>query len=107
MKADAYVINVHEDFMPLETKSMDAKSRLMLGEKVKKVLERRMKVDAFQICVGRQGDILLRPTTQIPSREAWLYENPKALAKVRKGLSDASQGRTKKVADLEKFLNSL
>jgi hypothetical protein len=34
--------------------------------------------------------------------EAWLYGNPEALVKVRRGLKDATEGRIKKV-DLKKL----
>ena len=107
MKSNAQIINIHEDFMPVETKAMDSKNRVTLGDKVKKALENRIKVDAFQICIGKDGDILLRPTTQIPSREAWLYRNPKALAKVKKGLQDVTEGKVKKAIHLDDFLASL
>ena len=30
--------------------------------------------------------IILEPMVEIPAREAWLYENPTALEKVKKGL---------------------
>ena len=93
--------------MPVETKAMDSKNRVVLGNKVKRALENRIKVDAFQICVGKDGDILLRPTTNIPSRETWLYKNPKALEKVKKGLENVSKGKVKKVTDLDNFLESL
>ena len=29
----------------------------------------------------------------IPQREAWLWENPKVLASVKRGLKDAAEGR--------------
>ena len=107
MKSTSPIINIHEDFFPVETKALDSKNRVTLGDKVKKVLENRMKIDAFQICIGREGDILLRPTTHIPSREAWLYKNSKAFEKVKKGLEDAASARVRKVSDLERFLESL
>jgi hypothetical protein len=38
----------------------------------------------------------------IPEGEAWLYENPKALASVRRGLDQARKGNvTKKPPDLK------
>lgn len=33
----------------------------------------------------------------IPQREAWLYENKKALAQVRRGLADAKAGELAKL----------
>jgi hypothetical protein len=43
---------------------------------------------------------LLRPIVRvervIPEREVWLYENPKALASVRRGLGQAHKGKVRK-----------
>ena len=43
------------------------------------------------------GQIVLDPQVTIPASEAWLFNNPDALALVRQGLSDAAQGRVSKV----------
>lgn len=39
------------------------------------------------------GKIVLEPMTAVPEREAWLYQNPKALASVKQGLKDAAEGK--------------
>ncbi len=57
--------------------------------------------------VGEDGDILLRPVVTIPVKESWIYENPSALEDIRKGLSEAKQGKLKKVKNIENFLESL
>ncbi len=43
------------------------------------------------------GQIILDPQVTIPASEAWLFNNPDALALVRQGLSDTAQGRVSKV----------
>ncbi len=43
------------------------------------------------------GQIILDPQVTIPASEAWLFNNPDALALVRQGLSDVAQGRVSKV----------
>ena len=43
------------------------------------------------------GQIVLDPQVTIPASEAWLFNNPDALASVRRGLSDAAEGRVSKV----------
>lgn len=43
------------------------------------------------------GQIILDPQVTIPASEAWLFNNPVALALVRQGLSDAAKGKVSKV----------
>jgi hypothetical protein len=38
--------------------------------------------------------IALDPQVSIPASEAWLYQNPKTLAAVRRGLQEAAEGKT-------------
>lgn len=54
----------------------------------------------------REGDkIILEPMTEIPAREAWLYQNPKALASVLEGLKQAEEGRVGELdIDYSEFL---
>ena len=47
-------------------------------------------------------EVIVRLARVTPEREAWLYENPKALASVRRGLDRARTGRvTKNPPDLK------
>ena len=41
-------------------------------------------------------EVIVRLARVIPEREAWLYENPKALASVRRGLDQARKGKVAK-----------
>ena len=43
------------------------------------------------------GQIVLDPQVTIPASEAWLFNNPDALALVQRGLSDAEKGRISKI----------
>lgn len=54
----------------------------------------------YHIYCNSLGQIILDPQITIPASEAWLFNNPKALASVRLGLDDAAHGRVSKV-DLE------
>ncbi len=70
------------------TRNADSKGRITLGDDfanrtviVKRVSEGEVRVILAQV---------------IPEREAWLYQNPKALAAVRRGLSDARKGKLSK-----------
>ena len=51
----------------------------------------------YHIYTNSLGQIVLDPQVTIPASEAWLFNNPDALASVRRGLSDAAQGRVSKV----------
>ena len=41
-------------------------------------------------------EVVVRLARVIPEREAWLYENPKALTLVRRGLEQARKGKIAK-----------
>ena len=41
-------------------------------------------------------EVVIRLARVIPEREVWLYENPKALVSVRRGLDQARKGKVAK-----------
>lgn len=51
----------------------------------------------YHIYSNSIGQIVLDPQVTIPASELWLFNNPDAIASVRRGLSDAAQGRVSKV----------
>jgi hypothetical protein len=51
----------------------------------------------YHIYTNSIGQIVLDPQVTIPASEVWLFNNPNALASVRRGLADAAQGRMSKV----------
>ncbi len=51
----------------------------------------------YHIYINSTGQIVLDPQVSIPASEVWLFNNPDAIASVRRGLSDAAQGRVSKV----------
>lgn len=64
----------------VQIKSADSKGRITLGESIAN----------RTVIVERRGDeIVLVLARVIPEREAWLYEDPVALERVRKGLAEA------------------
>jgi hypothetical protein len=69
----------------------DAKSRVLLK---KNLLQEGA---TYHVYVNHIGQIVLDPQISIPAYEAWLYSNPEAITAVRRGLSDAAQGRITKV----------
>ncbi len=106
-KTKKETVNIHEEFIPYQTKPLDSKYRITLGGRLTRLLGKRMNAEAYQIYVGRNGDILLRPSVSIPSNEAWVYQNPGVIGKVRKGLQEAREDKTERVDDLESFLEKL
>ena len=74
-----------------ESVKPDAKKRVVLPK-----LQGQEGV-TYHIYSNSMGQIILDPQVTIPASEAWLFNNPDALASVRRGLSDAAEGRVSKV----------
>jgi len=106
-KKNQDVLEMKEKFIAIDTRPLDSKHRITLGGRLHKLLTSKMKIDSYKVFVGENGDILLRPAVFIPSNEAWVYQNPAVIGKIRKGLKEAAEGKTEKVHDLEKFLKNL
>lgn len=76
-----------------------------IADSVKPDAKRRVVLQGVQIQEGVSyhiyknsiGQIVLDPQLTIPASEIWLFNNPKALSSVMRGLSDAAQGRVSKV----------
>ena len=76
-----------------------------VAESVKPDAKRRVVIPKIQVMDGityhiysnSLGQIVLDPQVTIPASEVWLFNNPDALASVRRGLSDAAEGRVSKV----------
>ena len=68
-----------------QTKTADSKGRVTLGERFANRTVILEEIDETEVRVT-----LARV---IPEREAWLYENKKALASVRRGIRQAAAGQ--------------
>ena len=69
-------------------KNTDSKGRVTLGAHF---------ANRAVIIEHRSDDeVIVRLARVIPEREVWLYENPKALASVRRGLDQARKGNVTK-----------
>jgi hypothetical protein len=51
----------------------------------------------YHVYANSFGQIVLDPQVTIPASELWLFENKEALASVRRGLSNAAEGKVSKV----------
>lgn len=98
---------IREVFIPVDIRPLDSKHRITLGGRLQKLLMSKMKIDSYQVFVGKEGDILLRPAVSVPSNEAWIYRNPEVIGKIRRGLKEAVEGKIEKADDLEGFLSDL
>jgi hypothetical protein len=65
----------------------DAKKRLSLGEALGGAT-------AFNIYRNSFGQVILDPVKAVPASETWLYENPEALASVKRGLRESAEGKS-------------
>lgn len=77
----------------------DAKKRVTLG----KALEGLSDVSGFDVYRDEQGRIVLDPQVSVPASEAWLYRNARALASVRRGLTEAAAGKAKRIGSFARY----
>ena len=99
---------IKEKFKLVGVGSLDSKKRITLKDKIMKEPPlNHMEIDALEILLGDEGDILLRPMANIPSKELWIYQNPMVLNRIQKGLQDAQKGKVKEVKNLKKLLKNL
>jgi len=94
----------NQKFIPFDVRFIDSKNRITISEKIIKKISGQNRINQFQVLIGQDGDILLRPLTTIPSREAWIYEKPELIDQIRKGLQEAKEGKTETIESLDEFL---
>jgi len=75
-----------------------------VGESVKPDAKKRVVLPqppatgvTYHVYINSLGQIVLDPQVTIPASELWLFQNPEALASVRRGLADAAKGKVSKV----------
>ena len=89
------------DFAPYGEVRVDSKNRITLGK------SSGMKITSYKIYRNSAGQLILDPQITIPAHEAWLYQNPKALAAVKRGLAEAKAGKlVKSPEDFSKYLDA-
>lgn len=49
-------------------------------------------VSSYQATFAADGTIVLKPMTEIPAREAWLWNNQDSMESVRRGLAQSAAG---------------
>ncbi len=85
-----------QNFTPVTQVRPDSKGRITLSKLTEGI-------SSFNVSKDEDGRILLEPMVEIPAREKWLFENPEALASIRRGLADAKAGRVKSLGSFAKY----
>lgn len=75
----------------------DSKGRITLGRLASGV-------SSFSVTKDKYNRLILEPYTEIPAREKWLFDNKKALEKVKRGLNDAKAKRVSSKGSFAKYL---
>ncbi len=52
----------------------------------------------------KSKNIILKPYIDVPAEEAWIFQNPDALKKLKKGLMQSKKGQTKYLGSFAKNL---
>jgi hypothetical protein len=74
----------------------DTKKRLSLGAAL-------AGAGAFNVYRNTLGQLILDPVKAVPASEAWLHENPKVLASVRRGMEQSAKGQVHDLGDFTKY----
>lgn len=74
----------------------DSKGRITLGKLAQGV-------SSFHARRLEDGNIILEPYTEVPTREAWLFENATALDAVKKGLAQTAKGKSRSLGSFAKY----
>jgi hypothetical protein len=88
MKANTVTIN--DEFKEVDTRTIDDRNRLTLGE----LLKGSKRVRLYK---NNRGEVLVQPVVEIPASELWLFQDKEALENVKKGLKDGTEGRISKL----------
>ncbi|CAN5531307.1 hypothetical protein BH11ARM2_BH11ARM2_02320 [soil metagenome] len=60
-------------------------------------------LEMFVVQTQPNGDILLSPVVIRHEREAWLFDNPEALASVHRGLEQSARGKGKSLGSFTQY----
>ena len=58
----------------------------------------------YRVQVRPDGAMLLIPVVSIPERELLVWTDPELAARIRKGIEDAKEGRTRDLGDFSRYL---
>src|SRR4051812_42019033 len=90
---------LREPVEPYGEVRVDAKNRITLRPN-----KGSLKVSSYKVYRNSLGQYILDPQVTVPAHEAWLFQNEKAKAAVKKGLQDARAGKlVKPKEDFSKY----
>jgi len=101
---------VSDRFELIGEAGLDDRKRVSLTKAIDKVKEILGSGEGvrFSIYTNEAGQILLSPEISVPAHEAWLYRNPRALARVVKGMAELSDpGELKDLGSFTKFAHQI
>ncbi len=100
-------VQANDEFQVIDNKKPDLRNRITLSNKVLSVWNKIGEYDSIEISMRNNGDVLLKPVKSIPASEAWIYQNPEIIKKIRKGLKDVKEGKVVNVDDVDEFIDKL
>lgn len=71
--------------------NLDGKKRVTLGKLISR------ETTFFEVEKQKDGTLILRPQTDLPEQELWIYKNKDAFKSLKKGLKDLKKGLTTKI----------
>lgn len=83
-------IFVNSKFEEVDTRTIDERNRLTIGELIKDYKRVR-------IYKNNRGEVFLQPIVEIPASELWLLQDKETLKGVLKGIKDASDGKVSRL----------
>lgn len=102
-------ILLNENFKRIGDVALDERKRVSLTRALESLKERlgdKNELDSairFGVYVNDAGQVLLSPEVSVPMHEAWLLRNPEALAKVKEGIRQASEGQLESIGSFAKY----
>jgi len=61
-------------------------------------------VSSYRITVNEDKTIILKPYSEIPAREKWIFENNSVLSEIKRGLEDSANGKVVSLGSFSQYL---
>ena len=98
---------VSSTFKYIDSRTIDAKARVSLGQELTQRLQAAGPIDSFNVFMDDNGNVLLVPMQHIPVSEMWIWKDPKIRDSFKSASDDVREGRITEVENLDDFLDSL